>query len=144
MAEYSTTPKTPLEKELDRALHKTLVWNDELQGKVKSLQAKLDGLLGAFEKGGSLALLQEIGADKNLPADTRIKALSAAVAYERSKPASSVNVGFKLYDFLEERRLKDLEAREKAKTITIEHDPKVGSILGHDGAGEALDTDPAA
>ena len=139
MANYSTTPKTPLEKELDAALHKMLVWNDELSTKVKHLQTKLDGMLAAFEKGGSLALLQEIGADRTLPADTRIRALSAAVGYERAKPPSAeAKATFKLYDFLEAKRLEQLEAK------TINQPPKP-PVLASDRGGEAIGPeDPAA
>jgi hypothetical protein len=130
--DYSTVPRTPLEKELDSALHHILDRAEAAEAKLATVQSKLDGLVEAFEKGGSLGILQAIGADKTLPIEIRVRALGLAVPYERAKPASLVGV----VDFREvvrAARLKKL-AENKAKWAaeaekTIEHEP-AETILG--------------
>jgi hypothetical protein len=91
-ADYSTTPQTPLEQELDAALGEMLARNDALEAELTRVQAKLDGLMEAFDKGGSLGILQLIASDKNLPVEIRVRAAGLAVPYERAKPATLVGV----------------------------------------------------
>jgi hypothetical protein len=69
----------------------------------------------AFEKGGSLGMLQVIGADKTLPIDIRVRALGLAVPYERPKLAMTATTTMpKLFDILEEAR----------RRRVIEHEPE--------------------
>jgi hypothetical protein len=134
-------PKTALELELDSALADMLARNDRLEAELKRVQARLDGLVEAFEKGGSLGILQRIAADKTLPAELRVRAAGLAVPYEVAKPPSTSTVKVvSLFDILERNRLKDLEAREKAQK-TIE-----GSLASDHGGGPLAgpEADPAA
>ena len=81
----SRYPTTELELELNDALRDTLDQIDTLKAENARLQTKLDGLMEGFEKGGSLGILQAIGSDKTLPIDVRVRALTAAVPFERPK-----------------------------------------------------------
>jgi hypothetical protein len=104
---------TALEAELDAALHETLDENDALKAEVAQLKAQLDGLMEGFEKGGSLGILQAIGADKSWPVEVRVRALTAAVPFER--PRLTVNATaspHKLYDILAAGKLRDCKVIE--------------------------------
>ena len=83
---------TALEAELDAALHETLDENDALKAENAQLKAQVDGLMEGFAKGGSLALLQAIGADRSWPIDGRVRALQAAVPFERPKLSMTATV----------------------------------------------------
>jgi hypothetical protein len=156
-ATIDTTPRTPLERELDSALHETLDEIDALKAENGRLKGRLDALMTAFDANGALGVLQKIMHDEDLKPELRVKAAGLAVGFERPKPASTVNNVVKLYDILEAARLKEQAAK------TIEHQPKKPLDLegptpstivggppeegwdpndpGHDAEGEA---DPAA
>jgi hypothetical protein len=110
-------PTMPLEERCERlnaALHERLDENDALKAEVAQLKARLDGLMEGFEKGGSLGILQAIGADKSWPIEIRVRALTAAVPFERPKLSMIATAsGHKLYDVLEnaKRRQKLIEAK---------------------------------
>jgi hypothetical protein len=125
------TIRTELERRLDAALHETLA-------ELEAVKARLDALVGAFEKNGSLGILQMFAADKTLPVALRMRAAGLAVPYEKAKPAASSLIG--VVDFREVVRTARLkqEALDRAKweaenAATIEHQP--GTILG-DGQDE--------
>jgi hypothetical protein len=131
MADYSTTPQTPLERELDSALGEMLARNDALEAELARVQAKLDGLMEAFDKNGSLGILQMIAGDKNLPVEIRMRAAGLAVPYERPKYGTVDGLAIQVVssERVRNARLKTLErdrarwAAEDAKTIE-------GTILG--------------
>jgi hypothetical protein len=103
----SRYPTTELELELNDALRDTLDQIDTLKAENARLQTKLDGLMEGFEKGGSLGILQAIGSDKTLPIDVRVRALTAAVPFERPKLSMTATTNtHKLYDILEAAKLK--------------------------------------
>jgi hypothetical protein len=104
----------PTMEEMDAALHQTLDQVDVLKAANARLQAKLDGLMEAFEKGGSLGILQLIAADKNLPVEIRMRAAGLAVPYERAKPASLVGVVDISAGVVRAARLKQ-EAKDRAR-----------------------------
>jgi hypothetical protein len=92
-------------EQMDAALHTVLDENDALKVENVRLQAKLDGLMEAFDKNGSLGILQLIAADKNLPVEIRIRAAAAAVPFERPKLAVTAKASVvSLYDVLERHR----------------------------------------
>jgi hypothetical protein len=137
MADYSTIPRTPLERELDTALHLTLDRAEAAEAELARVQGKLDALLEAFEKNGSLGILQTIAADKNLPPEIRVRAAGLAVPFERGRPATVNVVG--VVDFRErvkaarlraDAELRAKWAREAEAAKTIEHQP---TILGNSG-----------
>jgi hypothetical protein len=135
---------TALEAELDAALHETLDENDALKAENAQLKAQVDGLLEGFAKGGSLGLLQAIGADKSWPIEVRVRALQAAVPFERPKLSMTATVNHRpLFDILEEARLKERRVIEApAQPATV-----LGEGQGHHGAWHPLDSDkgdPAA
>ena len=79
------------------------------------VRGRLNALMTAFDERGSLGILQVMAADQSLSAETRIRAASAAVPYERPKLSVTATTTVPLYDLLEEHR-------RKAKVI--EHEPK--------------------
>jgi hypothetical protein len=121
---FDTRPQTRLEQELDRALHTMLDRNDQLEAELKQVKDRLDGLLAALEKGGSLGLLQAIGADKSLPIEIRVRALGLAVPFERPKLSMSASVQrVSLYNVLEgPRPARTIEAKP-ALASDLEPDP---------------------
>jgi hypothetical protein len=113
----SRYPTTPLELELNDALRDTLDQIDTLKAENARLQTKLDGLMEGFEKGGSLGILQAIGSDKTLPIEVRVRALTAAVPFERPKLSMTATTNSsKLYDVLE-------AAKQKQKLIEQQDEP---------------------
>jgi hypothetical protein len=145
---------TALEAELDAALHEVLDERDELKAEVARLQAQLDGLLEGFEKGGSLGILQSIGADKSWPIEVRVRALQAAVPFERPKLSMTATTNARpLFDILEAARLKDrrvIEApppAEPRKPLDF-NEPTPSTVLGegqgHHQAYKDHEPDPAA
>jgi hypothetical protein len=147
-ADYSTIPKTPLERELDAALLTMLHENSELKGENAKLQARLDAMMSAFDANGALGVLQKIMHDEDIKTELRIKAASAAVGFERSKPPATVNNIHTLFDTLERAHQRDRELRQ-ANAKTIEHAPTtvLGEGAGEHGAWHPLDSDkgdPAA
>ena len=136
---------TALEAELDAALHETLDENDALKAENAQLKAQVDGLMEGFAKGGSLALLQAIGADRSWPIDGRVRALQAAVPFERPKLSMTATVNHRpLFDILEEARLKE---RKVIEAPPAEPKTVLGEGQGHHGAWHPLDSDkgdPAA
>jgi hypothetical protein len=87
------------------------------------VQAKLDGLMEAFEKGGSLGILQAIASDKNLPVEIRVRAAGLAVPYERAKPVSTTLVGVVDIHMVKAARLKQ-EAKDRARWAALRTPPK--------------------
>ena len=132
-ADYSTTPRTPLELELDSALGEMLARNDALEAELARVQAKLDGLMEAFEKGGSLGILQAIASDKNLPVEIRVRAAGLAVPCERAKPATLVGVVDISASVVKAARLKQ-EAKDRARWAAEDAAAKTieGTVLGGD------------
>jgi hypothetical protein len=124
-------------EQMDAALHEVLDENDALKAENARLQAKLDGLMQAFEKGGSLGILQAIGADKSLPIEVRVRALQACVPYERPKYGTVDGLVIQ-GDFKERVRNARLKADAKLRAQwaaedaakVIEHEP---TILGNSG-----------
>jgi hypothetical protein len=135
-------------REVARLQHKQI---ERLHAQLDQLRAEnrhlLDWIMG--DTPDALVALQRLYLDPQTNEANKIKAASAALAYERAKPASTTNVSFSLFDYLERARLK--QQTEAAKVI--EHQPKqpldltaepAPTILGHDGGGEALGPEPAA
>jgi hypothetical protein len=115
-------PKTqhPTMEQMDAALHQTLDQVDALKAENARLQDKLDGFMEAFEKGGSLGILQMIASDKNLPVEIRIRAAGLAVPYEKPKLSMTATTRVvTLYDVLERAK-----QREREKVIEHEPDPR--------------------
>jgi hypothetical protein len=143
-----TTPRTPLERELDSALHETLDEIDALKAENARLKGRLDALTSAFDADGAVGVLRSIAHDKSLPHELRYKAATSLAPYETAKkPATTHNV-YSLFDDLEGRRLRALEQREAAAKV-IEHAPAtiLGEGQGHHGAWHPIDSDkgdPAA
>jgi hypothetical protein len=102
-------PTMPLMERVERLndlANQALDENEALKAQLAKVQAKLDGLIAAFEEGGSLGMLQVIGADKSLPIEIRIRALGLAVPYERPKLSAvmTAQAPVKLFDILERSR----------------------------------------
>ena len=137
----------PTMEEMDTALHLTLDRAEAAEAELARVQAKLDALMMAFNKNGSLGMLQLIAHDSNLPVEIRLRALSILLPYER--PKFGTVDGLVIQGVSKERvhnaRMRQLEkdrarwaAEDAAKTIE-------GTILGSDHAGEAIGPeDPAA
>jgi hypothetical protein len=138
-----TVLTTDLEKELDAALVTMLRENDELKTENARLQAQVGGLMEGFEKGGSLGILQAIGADKSWPIEVRVRALTAAVPFERPRLTVNATANVpKLFDILEAARLRERKVIEAppAEPTTI-----LGEGMGHHQAWHPLEhDDPAA
>jgi hypothetical protein len=140
-------PKTqgPTMAEMDAALHQTLDQVDALKAENARLQDKLDGFMEAFERGGSLGILQMIGADKSLPIEIRMRAAGLAVPYEKPKLSMTATVHHRpLFDILEEARLKE---RKVIEAPPAEPKTVLGEGQGEHGAWHPLDHDkgdPAA
>jgi hypothetical protein len=140
-------PKTqhPTMAEMDAALHQTLDQVDALKAENARLQDKLDGFMEAFERGGSLGILQMIGADKSLPIEIRMRAAGLAVPYEKPKLSMTATVNHRpLFDILEEARLKE---RKVIEAPSAERKTVLGEGQGHHGAWHPIDSDkgdPAA
>jgi hypothetical protein len=129
---------------LNDVLNQTLDQKEALETKVAQLQAQVDGLLDGFAKGGSLGLLQAIGADKTWPIEVRVRALQAAVPFERPKLSMTATVQHRpLFDILEEARLRDRKVIEApAQPATV-----LGEGQGHHAGWHPIDHDkgdPAA
>jgi hypothetical protein len=131
---FDTTPRTPLERELNTALHETLDEIEALKAENGRLQGRLDALMTAFDANGALGVLQRIMHDSDLRPELRVKAAGLAVGYERAKPASEANVRFSLFNYLEGHRLAELD--QKAKTIEARPLQRDQGIMGHDGGPE--------
>jgi hypothetical protein len=137
-------PKTqsPTMEEMDLALHQTLNRAEAAEAENARLKDKLDGFMDAFERGGSLGILQMIGADKSLPIEIRMRAAGLAVPYERPKLSMTATAsgGRKLFDILEEARLRERKVIEAppAEPATV-----LGEGQGHHQAWQDHD-DPAA
>jgi hypothetical protein len=140
---------TALEAELDAALHETLDENDALKAELKALAAEnrrlQDWIMG--DGPDALTALQRVYSDPQTDEAGVIKAASAAIGYERWKPASVViQVDWK--ERTRNARLKQLEkdrarwAAEDAAKV-IEHQPldldapTPPTILGHDGGPDS-------
>jgi hypothetical protein len=120
---------TALEAELDAALHETLDENDALRAEIAALQAEnrrlQDWIMG--DEPDALTTLQRVYSDPQTDVPNVIKSASAALGYERSKPAAVVIQ----YDFKQrvyEARMKQM-ALDKARWAAedaakvIEHQP---------------------
>jgi len=83
---------TALEAELDAALHETLDENDALRAEIAALQAEnrrlQDWIMG--DEPDALTTLQRVYSDPQTDVPNVIKSASAALGYERSKPAAVV------------------------------------------------------
>jgi hypothetical protein len=149
MRKAPTEPPAPANadviKELDFALSVVMAERDQARTELAAVKAQIDGLLEGFEKGGSLGLLQQIGADRSWPIEVRVRALQAAVPFERPKLSMTATVNHRpLFDILEEARLKERKVIEAppAQPKTV-----LGEGQGEHGAWHPLDSDkddPAA
>jgi hypothetical protein len=141
-----TTLTTPLEKELDAALHTMLEENDALRAENQRLISWIMG-----DEPDALTALQRVYSDPKTDVPNVIKSAIGALPFERAKPASvSVVIDFK--EKVRNIRLRTLEqdrARWAAEDAvkTIEHQPTtvLGEGQGQHGAWHPLDhDDPAA
>jgi hypothetical protein len=132
---------------LDAALGESMAENDKLQFEIDRLKGRLDALMQAFEKGGSLGILQHISCDSSLPTEVRMRAAIAACPYERPKFGSVDGVAVGIIDFRErvkQARLKQLEL-DRAEWARQEAEQRGQTILGSDGGPEPIDPgNPAA
>jgi hypothetical protein len=119
-------------REIDR-LRCVAVQAERARAENVRLKDEIDALIGWIGgDGDALACLQQIYANPRTTEASKIRAASAALPFEKAKPAATVNNVFRLYDYLERDRLQKLEAAR-----VIEHQPAaLGTILGHDGGGE--------
>jgi hypothetical protein len=146
MIEYAD-PTMPLEERcemLNDVLNQTLDQKEALEREVTALKAQLDGLLEGFAKGGSLGLLQAIGADRTWPIEVRVRALQAAVPFERPRLTVNATANVpKLFDILEAARLRE---RKVIEAPPVEPVTKLGEGAGEHGAWRDQDHDdpPAA
>jgi hypothetical protein len=143
----ATLDTTPREQALNTALHEVLDENEALRAENVRLQGRLDAMASAFDANGTLGVLQKMAHDGDLKPELRVKAAGLAVAYERPRPAGQTNVSFKLFDYLENDRLKKMAAADAAKTIEHQPGTVLGEGQGHHGAWHPLDSDkgdPAA
>jgi hypothetical protein len=97
----------PTFDDYEKALNQMLDENEALQAELAQVRGRLDALMTAFDERGSLGILQVMAADTSLSAETRIRAASAAVPYERPKLSVTATTSVPLYDLLEERRRRD-------------------------------------
>ena len=107
--------KKPTFDDYEKALHQMIDENEALRAELAPVRGRLNALMTAFDERGSLGILQAMAADTDLSAETRIRAASAAVPYERPKLSVTATTTVPLYDLLEQRR------RNGGKVI--EHDP---------------------
>jgi hypothetical protein len=119
--------------QLEHVVRTQMAAIDKLRDEVAQIEAENRRLLGWImgDAPDALLALQKVYSNPRTTEPNVIKAASAALSYERPKPASQTNVTFSLLNYLEKRRLADLEAKAKV----VEHAP-AGSILGHDGGPE--------
>jgi hypothetical protein len=137
MANYSTMPRTPLELELDRALHLTLDRAEAAETEVKRLQGQLKAM---FEGNVGIGVLQEIALDPTVEPSLRLKAATALSQTEKPRLSAVMTTAappVRLYDVLERKRLEALEQRSQPPKTTA-------PPLASDRGGEALEPDPAA
>jgi hypothetical protein len=135
-------PKTqePTMEEMDAALHQTLDQVDELKAENARLQDKLDGFMEAFERGGSLGILQMIGADKSLPIEIRMRAAGLAVPYEKPKLSMTATVQSRpLFDILEEAHQRN---RRVIEAPAAEPKTRLGEGMGEHQAWRDQDEKP--
>jgi hypothetical protein len=119
---------------------------DRLRALTTQKDAELDALVGWIAGDeDALGALRAIYADPRQNPANKIKAASAAIGFERSKPASQTNVAFSLWNCLETNRLAELD--QKAKVIEAKPLQQGQSILASDhegGAAMGPEADPAA
>ena len=116
-ADYSTVPRTPLEKELDAALLTMLNESSDLKAENARLKGRLDAMTSAFGDAGVLGVLQRIAHDADMAPELRVKAAAAAAPYERPKLALQAKANVvSLYDVLE-------RAKQRERQKVIEHEP---------------------
>ena len=123
---------------------------DRLQAENSRLQAELQTFIAwAGGDQDALQVLQRAYSNPTTTEANRLKAAGMALPFETAKPAQVV---IQMEDWAAKTRRIRLAADAKLRAQwaledqakVIEHDPKEGSILGGDRAGEALDGDPAA
>jgi hypothetical protein len=84
-------PSMPLEERCERlnaALNQALDQKEALEAKLAGVQAKLDGLMDAFEQGGSLGVLQAIAHDP-IEATRRLGVMVTVSVMDPTPPKSS-------------------------------------------------------
>jgi hypothetical protein len=131
---------TALEAELDAALHETLDENDALKAELAALQVEncrlLKWIMG--EEPDALTALQAVYSNPSTPEANVIKAASAALGYERAKPASVViQMDFK-------QRVHDARMRQLAKDKAGWAAEDAAKLIEHVPAGTAPEDEPAA
>jgi hypothetical protein len=135
-ATLDTTPRTPLERELNTALHEVLDENEALKVDLAMVRGRLDALTSAFDADGTLGVLRRIAHDGNLPPELRVKAAAAAVPYEKPKLSVTAKASVvSLYDILEKKRLERMIEHEPEKLLDLDAEP-APTVLGHDGGPE--------
>jgi hypothetical protein len=106
-------------QEMDAALHTMLDENDALKAAFARVQGRLDNLVSAFEKNGSLGIWQAIANDPTLPIEIRLRAANFATPYERPKLSMTATATVpKLIDLWAERERRERLIEAKA----LDHD----------------------
>jgi len=107
-----------------------------LEGQLAAAKTRLAAFESAFAEGGTLGVLQRLAHDPALDASLRIRAASAAVAFERPKLAMTASVQpVKLFDILEARRNAGKVIEQAPAPIDLDA-PTPPTILDHDGGPE--------
>jgi hypothetical protein len=125
--------------ELSEGLNETLDRCEALEAELAEAKTRLAAFEAAFAEGGTLGVLQRLAHDPALKTKLRIRAASAAVAFERPKLAMTAAVQpVKLFDILEARRNAGKVIEQAPAPLDLDG-PTPPTILGHDGG-----PDPAA
>jgi hypothetical protein len=131
--------------QLEGVVREQMATLDELRAAIGRKDAELDGLISWIAgDAGALEVLQSVYADPRSSAANKVKAASAAIGFERSRPASvSVIVDFK--SRVRDARLHTIELRKQewAEQPKLDLDGPA-TILGGDHEGDALGPEPAA
>jgi hypothetical protein len=122
MTDTAERTEQDLIRELSVGLNQTLDRCEALEAELAEAKTRLASFESAFAEGGTLGVLQRLTHDPAIKTELRIRAASAAVAFERPKLAMTASVQpVKLFDIL--------EARKNAGKV-IEQAPGPETILG--------------
>ena len=104
---------------------------ETLMAERDSQRREIDALVGWIQEDrDALMCLQQIYNSPTATETAKVRAAIGALAYERAKPPGTTNVSFKLFDYLENDRLKKMAAADAAKVI--EHVEPAVTVLGSD------------
>jgi hypothetical protein len=105
MTDTAERTEQDLIKELSIGLNETLDRCEALEAELAEAKTRLASFESAFAEGGTLGVLQRLAHDPAIKTELRIRAASAAVAFERPKLAMTASVQpVKLFDILERAR----------------------------------------